>query len=170
VKADTRQLVRALTAAVVVFVLQVTVVRKISIAGASPDLVLVLLILLVAERGPVAAVVIGFSLGFLQDLGNASFLGMNALAKSIVAYGVSRVGAGFLPDSLVFKVLLIVVASLVNDLVVLIVTTQFDVVEILVAFFRYSLLSALYAGLIGSVALGVARIAGGMTGRRRGAI
>ena len=151
-----------------VFVLQVTVVSEISIAGASPDLVVVLLIILIADRDPVVAVVIGFLLGFLQDLGNASFLGMNALAKTIIAYGVSRLGGDFLPESVIFKALLIVIASLVNDVIVMVVTTGFDIIEIIVSFFRYSILSALYAGLVGLVAMTVVKVAGGRAVRSRG--
>lgn len=159
--------VRAILAALVVFVLQMTVVSEISIAGASPDLIVVLLILLIADRDPVSAVVIGFLLGFLQDLGNASFLGMNALAKSIVAYGVSRLGGDFLPESIIFKALLIVIASLVNDCLVLVVTTGFNAVEIMVSFFRYSILSAIYGGLVGLVAMTVVKIIGGRVVRSR---
>ena len=154
-------------AAIIVFVLQVTIVSGISIAGASPDLVIILLIILIADRDPVSAVVIGFLLGFLQDLGNASFLGMNALAKSIVAYGVSRFGGGFLPESVIFRALLVVIASLVNDIVVLTVTTGFDILDIIVSFFRYSLLSSVYAGLVGLVAMAAARIMSGRVVRSR---
>lgn len=159
---------RMIFAALIVFVLQVTVVNEISIAGASPDLVVVLLILLITDRDPVSAVVIGFLLGFLQDLGNASFLGMNALAKSVVAYGISRLGGDFLPENIVFKALLIVIASLVNDVIVLIVTTGFDAVDIIVSFFRYSILSAVYGGLVGIVAMTVAKVMGGRVVRSRG--
>lgn len=159
--------VRTILAAVIVFVLQMTLVGEMSIAGASPDLLIVLLIILIADREPVGAVVIGFLLGFLQDLGNASFLGMNALAKSIVAYGVSRLGGDFLPESIIFRSLLIVLASLVNDIVVLIITTGFDIVEIVVSFFRYSLLSAVYGGLIGLIVMTVVKIFGGRVVRSR---
>lgn len=133
----------------IILVLQLKVVPQMRVAGVAPDLMMVLLIALVLERGPVTAVIIGFVLGLLQDLGNASFLGMNALAKSLVAYGVSRFGAGFLPESVLFKGLLIVVACLFNDVVVLIVTTGFNVPGIIVSFFRYSLLSAFYTAVVG---------------------
>ena len=88
--------VRIVFVALVVFVIQVTAIHRIAIAGCTPDLTVILLVALVLERGPVFAVVIGFLLSFLQDLGNASLLGMNALAKSVLAYGVARVGGGFL--------------------------------------------------------------------------
>ncbi len=143
------KVIRILLLAVVIFVLQLMVVPSIGLLGVAPDLVTILLIALVLERGPVAAVIIGFVLGFLQDLGNASFLGMYALAKSLIAYGVSRYGAGFLPESILFKGLLIFAATLFNDLVVLVVTTGFDLPAIIVSFFRYSILSALYTAVVG---------------------
>ena len=162
------QIVRAVLAALVVFVFQVTIVSEVSIAGASPDLIVILLILLIADRDPVGAVVIGFVLGFLQDLGNASLLGMNALAKSIVAYGAARVGGDFCPENVIFRAVLIVAASLVNDVIVLTVTTRFDILEIIVSFFRYSILSAIYGGLVGLVAVVVIKLAGGRVVHSRG--
>lgn len=140
---------RVIIIAFIFLVLQVTLVHHISIAGSSPDLVIVLLVALVFERGPVTAVIIGFLLGFLQDLPNASFLGMNALAKSLVAYGVSRLGGGLFPENVFFKWFLIFMASIVNDIIVLLVTTSFSVSDILILFFRYSLMSALYSAVVG---------------------
>jgi len=148
-------MIRILLLAVLIFVLQLKVVPSIGLLGVAPDLVTVLLVALVLERGPVAAVIIGFVLGFLQDLGNASFLGMYALSKSLIAYGVSRYGAGFLPESVLFKGLLIFAATLFNDLVVLVVTTGFDLPAIAVSFFRYSILSALYTAVVGLLVFAV---------------
>lgn len=158
--------VRIVLLAVAILILQLKVVPEMRIGGIAPDLMIVFLVALVLERGPVTAVIIGFVLGFLQDLGNASFLGMNALAKALVAYGVSRFGAGFLPESILFKGLLIVAACLFNDIVVLIVTNGFDLIGIIVSFFRYSILSAFYTAAIG-VCIYV--IVDAMTGRMVGA-
>jgi rod shape-determining protein MreD len=158
--------VRIILLAAVILILQLKVVPEVRIGGIAPDLMMVLLIALVLEREPVMAVIIGFALGFLQDLGNASFLGMNALAKSLVAYGVSRFGAGFLPESVLFKGLLIVAACLFNDVVVLIVTNGFDLLGIIASFFRYSLLSALYTAAVGVCVYVVVDL---MTGRVVGA-
>lgn len=146
---------RILLLAALIFVLQLKVVPSIGLLGTSPDLVIILLVALVLERGPVAAVIIGFVLGFLQDLGNASFLGMNALVKSLIAYGVSRFGAGFLPESVLFKGLLIFAASLFSEGLSLIVTTGFDIPVVFISFFRYSILSALYTAVIGIIVFAV---------------
>ena len=140
---------RIIFVALVVFIIQVTAISRIAVAGCAPDLIVILLVSLVLERGPVMAVVIGFLLGFLQDLGNASFLGMNALSKSILAYGISRLGRGLLPENVLYKGFIVFAACLLNDIVVLPITTSFAIREIFVSFFRYSLLSALYSALVG---------------------
>jgi rod shape-determining protein MreD len=147
--------IRIVLLAALIFILQLKVVPSIGLLGVMPDLIIVLLVALVLERGPVAAVIIGFLLGFLQDLGNASHLGMNALAKSLIAYGVSRFGAGFLPESVLFKGLLIFAASLCNEGLSLIVTTGFDLPAIIVSFFRYSILSSLYTAVVGLLVFAV---------------
>ncbi|MFA4948713.1 MAG: rod shape-determining protein MreD [Candidatus Krumholzibacteriia bacterium] len=144
-------IVRVIFVALVVFLIQVTAIHRIGVAGCTPDLMVILLVSLALERGPVLAVVIGFLLGFLQDLGNASFLGMNALAKSILAYGVSRVGGGLLPENALYKGFIIFAACLVNDIVVLPIATSFSLGDVFVSFFRFSLLSALYSAFLGVV-------------------
>jgi rod shape-determining protein MreD len=144
-------IVRIFFVALVVLLVQVTAIHRIGVAGCTPDLMVILIVSLVLDRGPVLAVIIGFLIGFLQDLGNASFLGMNALAKSILAYGVSRVGGGLLPEHALYKGFIIFAACLVNDIVVLPIATSFSVGDMFVSFFRYSLLSALYSALLGVV-------------------
>jgi rod shape-determining protein MreD len=140
---------RILIVALVMFVIQVTAIHRIAIAGCAPDLIVILLVAVVLGRGPVPAVVFGFLFGFLQDLGNASFLGMNALSKSILAYGVSRLGGGLLPENVLYKGFIVFAACLLNDVIVLPIATTFSVREAFFSFFRYSLLSAAYSALVG---------------------
>jgi len=142
---------RTVIIALVLLVMQMTIGHRIAIAGAVPDLMIILVVALVLPRGPVLAVIIGFLLGFLQDLGNASFLGMNALAKSVIAYGIARLGGGLIPENVLFKGFVIVVACLVNDLLTLCITTSFSIGTIFMSFFRYSILSSLYTGVIGVI-------------------
>lgn len=139
---------RIVFAALVVFILQITVVHNVTAAGASPDLIMVMLVVLVIDRSPIAGIIAGFLLGFLQDLGNASFLGMNALAKSIIGYGIARYGRDYLPDNILFKGLLVFIACLIHDIITLHIATLFDPAEVIPAFFRYSILSAAYTALL----------------------
>ena len=139
---------RVVLAAFVVFILQITVIHKVTVAGASPDLMMVMLVVLVIDRKPIVGIIVGFLLGFLQDLGNASFLGMNALAKSLVGYGIARYGRDYLPDNILFKGLLVFVACLIHDIITLHIATSFDPTDVIVAFFRYSILSAASTALL----------------------
>jgi len=138
-------------AAIMVFVFQVTLAHIISFGQASPDFVLILLIILVMNQRPVVAIVIGFFLGFLQDLGNASYLGMNSLVKSLTGYIVARYAADLLPDNSLFKGLLILVMALAGDIILLNITSSFNPVTVFVTFFRHSILSALYTAVAGVV-------------------
>ena len=82
---------------------------------------------------------------------------MNALAKSILAYGVSRVGGGLLPENVLYKGFIIFAACLLNDIIVLPVATSFSPGDMFVSFFRFSLLSALYSAFLGVIHLRAAR-------------
>jgi rod shape-determining protein MreD len=161
---------RILLTSLIIFILQVTLVHRVTIAGARPDLVLVLLVVLVIDRGPIWGVLAGFLLGLLQDLGNASFLGMNALAKSIIGYGVARYGRDYLPESILFRGLLVFISALVCDLFELNITSGFNPVETLVSFFRYSILSALYTAILAVAVMQVIRLLPGRMVRPRGGL
>ena len=162
------RVLRIILAACVVFVLQLVLSNIISLGEASPDFVLILLIVLAMRQTPAIAVVTGFLLGFLQDLGNASYLGMNALAKSLTRYVVARYASDLLPDSSLFKGLLIFVSALAGDVILLNIMLSFDQRCVLAALFRYSLLAALYTAVLGVVVFKVIDILPGRTVRSGG--
>ncbi|MFO7915534.1 MAG: rod shape-determining protein MreD [Candidatus Krumholzibacteriales bacterium] len=144
-------ILRLFLVSAVVLVIQLSVVNRISPLSPVPDLIFVLMLILVVDRDPVTAVVIGFLLGFLQDLGNASFLGMNALGNSVAAYMVARMGKDYLPDNTLFRALLFFAAYLVKDIIALNIVESFSPVPVLLGFFRYSLLSALFTSAIAAL-------------------
>jgi rod shape-determining protein MreD len=68
---DTLNLGRALVAVCFVataFILQTTVLARIGLPGATPDLLLIVVLVLALSAGPLVATVIGFSAGLLVDL------------------------------------------------------------------------------------------------------
>ncbi|RJR31106.1 MAG: rod shape-determining protein MreD [Candidatus Latescibacterota bacterium] len=158
---------RTILAALIIFVLQLVLAPRIRIAGASPDLLIILLAAIALGRGPVFAVVAGALIGFLSDLGNASFLGIGVVAKSIIAYGMARLG-GVLPEHVLYRGFVILAACLVNDLVTLAVTTSFSPGDILFSFGRYSILSAIYSAIVGVVVFAVLELFGRKAGRSDG--
>jgi rod shape-determining protein MreD len=144
-------ILRLFLVSAIVFVFQIAVVNRVAPRSPVPDLLFVLMLVLVVDRDPVTAVIIGFLLGFLQDLGNAAFLGMNALGNSVAAYLVSRIGKDYLPDNTLFRSLLFFAAYLIKDIIVLNIVESFSPVEVLSGFFRYSLLSALFTSVLAAL-------------------
>ncbi len=142
---------RVFIVAVIGLILQITAAQGMAIGGSAPDFIIIILVAVVLNRNPIAAVIIGFCLGFLQDLANPVFLGMNALSKSLLAYGVSRIGGGYLPHNLFYFVLLVFSSCLINDIIVSNITYSFSFVDVISSFFRFSILSALYSSLLGGV-------------------
>ncbi len=139
---------RMILAAVILFVLQLVAAPHMRVAGAAPDLLIILLAAAALGRGPVAAVIAGALVGFLSDLGNGAFLGLGIITKSIIAYGMARLG-GLLPEHVLYRGFVILAACLVNDFLTLAVTTSFRLGELFSAFFRISILSGLYSALLG---------------------
>jgi rod shape-determining protein MreD len=80
---------RALLGAVTVLtalLLQVTVVGRLPLPGAAPDLVLVLVVAFALAEGPMSGLVTGWAAGLLSDALAAHELGRLALANAIPGY------------------------------------------------------------------------------------
>ncbi|MBD3179447.1 MAG: rod shape-determining protein MreD [Candidatus Latescibacteria bacterium] len=144
-------ILRMFLVSAVVLVLQLSVINRIAPLSPVPDLIFVLMLILVVDRDPVTAVIIGFLLGFLQDLGNAAFLGMNSLGNSVAAYMVSRIGKDYLPDNIFFRGMLFFAAFLVKDIIALNIVESFSPLAVLSGFFRYTLLSALFTSILAAL-------------------
>lgn len=71
---------------VVAVVLQETVVERLPLPGAAPDLVLVLVVAVALLRGPRTGVVTGFAAGLLADLGSDHELGRLALVYVLAGF------------------------------------------------------------------------------------
>ncbi len=136
---------------VVVFLgLQSTVAGKVAIAGIAPDFIVVCVILFGLQRGPIQGSLFGFVVGFLVDLGNPGYLGLNALTKSLVGYAGGRLGSTASPGTLVL-VFVIFLAALVHDVVYFLVYMWPRVDSALVSILVNGLPSAVYTALAGIV-------------------
>ena len=89
---------------------QTTVLPRLPLPGATPDLVLVLVVGLALVRGPLVGSLLGFAVGMLSDLGADRELGRTALVLALVGYA-----AGLAVDqrgrSLLWSVLVVAGAS-----------------------------------------------------------
>ncbi|MEK6650199.1 MAG: rod shape-determining protein MreD [Bacteroidota bacterium] len=78
--------VRFAAIAVVLFIVQMTFVPLISVAGYTPDLLILWIVAMGIRRGRVETTIGGFLAGFVQDLATTQFLGLAALSKSITGF------------------------------------------------------------------------------------
>jgi rod shape-determining protein MreD len=88
-------LVDAFKAAVLLFlavVVQATIMGSISILGGTPDLVLVLLLVIALLRGAIFGAVGGFWAGFLLDTAYLGTLGVTSLLLMLAGYWIGRYG------------------------------------------------------------------------------
>jgi rod shape-determining protein MreD len=85
----------AFKAAVLLFlavVVQATIMGSISILGGSPDLVLVLLLVIALLRGSIYGALGGFWAGFLLDTAYLGTLGVTSLLLTLAGYWIGRYG------------------------------------------------------------------------------
>jgi rod shape-determining protein MreD len=87
--ADGLKVVLLLFAAVVV---QATIMGSIQILGGTPDLVLVLLLVIALLRGSVVGALGGFWAGFLLDTAYLGTLGFTSLLLTLAGYWIGRYG------------------------------------------------------------------------------
>jgi rod shape-determining protein MreD len=85
-----RNVAIALAIAVIAVVLQTTLFVELSPFGASPNLVLLVVIAATRHLDPDPAVLFGFSAGLLTDLLGSDPLGMWALVMTVIAYATLR--------------------------------------------------------------------------------
>lgn len=140
---------------------QITIVPRMSILGIQPDVTVLLLVLLAMRRGPITGTMVGFGLGFLQDLLVPERLGMNMLAKSLTGYALGRLGGGLFVGGPGIQVALMVVSVLFHDLIFLLALTGGDLPQVFKVFFLDSFPTAFYTAFLGSVIVIVAMALGG---------
>jgi len=88
--------------------------------------------------------------GLIVDLANPGFLGLNALAKTVLGYGAGRLGAATSPGVVVLFIVFFV-ASFAHDIIYLLVFMWPHLGSALVTLFTVGLGSALYTAIAGIV-------------------
>jgi rod shape-determining protein MreD len=76
----------------VVAILQVSAFSSVSIAGASPDVLLVTLVAVGLLRGAIAGAVAGFAAGLIVDVATLGTLGVTSLLLTLAGYWAGRYG------------------------------------------------------------------------------
>ena len=69
-------------------VAQSSVVPALSVGGITPDVPLVLTVLVALRRGPELGCAVGFLAGFLQDVAGGGLIGVQALTKALAGFAM----------------------------------------------------------------------------------
>ena len=141
------------------YLLQTTWMHHLELYRVQPDLILLVLVFVAIASGHVQATILGFCVGFLQDASSPEDLGLNALAKSLVGFGVGVSRTGVMADTMRVRVVLICAAVLLHDLVYYVGYSGISMGEVPLFWLRMGICRALYTGLVGAalIAAGQAR-------------
>ncbi len=121
----------------------------IDIKGVAPDFSVIALVVLALAAGAGPATIGGFLLGLVQDLANPSLLGLQALVKSGLGFGV-----GSLRSRLVYGVPLVegvgvALVVFVHDFLFLLVQSNLADEQFLMPLLTRTIPGAIYSGVVG---------------------
>jgi rod shape-determining protein MreD len=104
-------------------VLELTVLDRLRIFGAGPDIMLLLAITAGIVGGPRAGVLFGFASGIILDLFLETPMGLSALVFCLIGYAVGNIQGGVLRAAWWIPVVTTLIASVVGVLVYALVAT-----------------------------------------------
>ena len=102
-------------------VLQIALISRISMFGSQPDLPLALIVSMALFKGPFHGEVVGFISGLLLDfLSDGPLLGVQALSRTIIGYGIGFIRGKLYSDNFITQLVSGFVATLVHKGITLI--------------------------------------------------
>jgi rod shape-determining protein MreD len=93
-----------------------TLTPLVTIAGVTPDVPLIMVVLLALRRGPEFGSFTGFVTGLMQDLAGGGLIGVQALTKSVIGFGIGVAGARLRVSQPLVQVPGLVVLTIVEGL------------------------------------------------------
>jgi len=146
------QYLRPALVALLLLLLQTTVVPFLSFGGYVPDLLLVWVVYIAIRRGQIEAAVSGFLIGLLQDVTTTQFFGLAALAKTVGGFAAGY----FFNENKTEQtlgtyrfVMIILLASLIHNILYYMIFFQGTEVSLVLTTLRFSILTGLYTSLLG---------------------
>lgn len=146
--------IRSIGLVLLAFILQSTVVNSLSIVEVRPDVVIIALVYVGLAYGPMYGMLLGFSVGLLQDFyGPADDLGLNALCKTLMGFGVGLGKDGLYKENPVIILSALMVAMALHDLLYFSIDTDLNPGSLVSMLWRRTLPSMLYTGLATTVTI-----------------
>lgn len=125
-----------------------------SLGGIKPDLALVLVYIIGLLTGPAEAALFGMSIGLIQDIGSASFIGLSALTRGLIGFSAGQLGRRVLDLTSPSNSIFLAVFSILEGMCIALFLQLFTGS---VPFFALAidriLPQALYSGVLGAVLL-----------------
>jgi rod shape-determining protein MreD len=135
-----------------------TLAPAIRVADVSPDIPLIMVVLLAMRRGPEFGAVGGFAAGLLQDAAGGGLLGVQALTKAVLGFAIGMLGGRLRVTQPLVQVPGLLLLSIVEGLLRFAILKIFRFPAPFVELMTYIVLpQALYNGFLGAaLVLGLA--------------
>lgn len=146
-------IVRHVLLLIFALLVQTSWAHTLDIFGLRPDFTLLLVVYVGIVSGQVEATILGFVSGFLLDVYNPAFMGVNALSNAVVGFAVGYSREGIVTDELRVLGLVVFIAGLIQNLIFFVFSSFSNLGAILPAFVRTGIGSALYSAVIGILLL-----------------
>ena len=150
----------AFLCAAVAFVGGTMIGPAISIFGVAPDFTIIALVILALAAGPIPGTVGGFWLGLVQDLSNPSLLGLQALCKTALGFGLGRLRGRLIHGMPLVEATVVAISVVAHDVVFLIIQSGLSEGGHILSLLTWTLPRALYSGLMGMPLLRLADFLG----------
>ena len=134
--------------------IQASLFSPLSLAGIKPDLALAVIYIIGLLTGPGEAALAGIGIGLVQDIGSASFIGLNGFTRGLIGLFAGLFGKRVLDISSPTNFILLAAFSLAEGLfIALFMQAFYGYVPIFSMFFTSMLPQAHYTGVLGILLL-----------------
>jgi rod shape-determining protein MreD len=144
----------------VAFVGETMIGPAIAIYGVRPDFAVIALVILALSAGTAPATAGGFILGLVQDLSNPTLLGLQALSKTGLGFGLGRLRSRLVYGVPVVEAGVVFFSVLAHDVFFLLVQSNLTDESFFWPLLTQTLPGALYSGLAGVPLLRLAELLG----------
>ncbi len=145
------KVLRYIFLAAAALIAQSTFLKLVAIGSIQPDLVLLVLFYIALREGSYGATIAGFCTGLIQDVYSPETLGLNALCKSLVGFGLGYCRRGIFVESLTARAFILFMAVLAHDMIRFLVSLWPEVGRAFGSLMSSGLPAALYTALVGYV-------------------
>jgi rod shape-determining protein MreD len=136
---------------ILIIIMQVLVSPLLSIAGVSPDFLLIFLVWVTIKEGQFAGEIVGFVLGLILDVASSNILGVHAISKTTACFCIGYFFDRERTEQNIRNwpfLLLTLLAAIINNALYYFLITRGTAMSFTEFAFRYGAVGALYTVFI----------------------